>query len=107
MARAAPFRCQRITRWTLARLEPVYSLDAGLTSAEHIVQIKLPRKDLKFVQSIDSIELKDAAGRHIGQYFFGKNYGRTVFLFGKYKGTFKTHEECQAFVDGVLAVVNS
>jgi hypothetical protein len=26
-------------------------------------------------------------------------------LFGKYKGTFKTHAECQAFVDGVLAVL--
>ncbi|MGY4429435.1 hypothetical protein ACVWWO_001912 [Bradyrhizobium sp. F1.13.1] len=29
-----------------------------------------------------------------------------VFLFGKYKGTFKTHAECQAFIDGVTAVVD-
>ncbi|WP_245446749.1 hypothetical protein [Bradyrhizobium sp. MOS002] len=67
---------------------------------------KLPHTDLKLVQSLESIELKDDAGRPIGQYFFGKGRGRTVFLFGKYKGTFKTHAECQAFVDGVLAVLS-
>ncbi|MET4630459.1 hypothetical protein ABIB83_007511 [Bradyrhizobium sp. I1.8.5] len=71
------------------------------------MQIKLPATDLKTAQSIDSIEIKDESGKHIGQYFFGKGYGRTVFLFGKYKGTFKTHAECQAFVDGVLAVINN
>ncbi|MCS3896108.1 hypothetical protein M2171_005241 [Bradyrhizobium japonicum USDA 38] len=71
------------------------------------MQIKLPATDLKAAQSIDSVELKDESGRHIGQYFFGKGYGRTVFLFGKYKGTFKTHAECQAFVDGLFAVINS
>lgn len=71
------------------------------------MQIKLPETDLKSVQSLDSVELKDEAGKHIGQYFYGKKYGRTVFLFGKYRGTFKTHAECQAFVDGVLAVINS
>ncbi|UPT93856.1 hypothetical protein J4G48_0031595 [Bradyrhizobium barranii subsp. apii] len=71
------------------------------------MQIKLPATDLKAAQSIDSVELKDDVGRHVGQYVFGKGYGRTVFLFGKYKGTFKTHAECQAFVDGVLAVINS
>ncbi|MGO4511210.1 hypothetical protein CT676_16005 [Bradyrhizobium sp. MOS001] len=71
------------------------------------MQIKLPATDLKAAQSIDSIEIKDETGKHIGQYFFGTGYGRTVFLFGKYKGTFKAHAECQAFVDGVLAVINS
>lgn len=69
------------------------------------MQVKLPETDLKSVQSLDSVELKDEAGQHIGQYFFGKSHGRTVFLFGKYKGTFKSHAECQAFVDGVLAVL--
>jgi hypothetical protein len=70
------------------------------------MQIKLPATDLKAVQSVDSIELKDEAGRPIGQYLFGKGHGRTIFLFGKYEGTFKTHAECQAFVDGILAVIN-
>lgn len=69
------------------------------------VQIRLPETDLKSAQHIANIELKDAAGQHVGQYFFGKGYGRTVFLFGKYRGAFKTHAECQAFVDGVLAVL--
>jgi hypothetical protein len=69
------------------------------------VQIKLPETDLKSARNLMSIELKDQGGQHVGQYFFGKGHGRTVFLFGKYKGTFKTHAECQAFVDGVLAVL--
>jgi len=71
----------------------------------HTVQIKLPETDLKSAQSLLTIELKDGSGQHVGQYFFGKGHGRTVFLFGKYKGSFKTHAECQAFVDGVLAVL--
>ncbi|MDI3566286.1 hypothetical protein [Bradyrhizobium sp. Arg816] len=70
------------------------------------MQIKLPETDLTSVQSLGSFELKDEGGRHVGQYFFGKGYGRTVFLFGKYKGTFKTHAECQAFIDGVTAVID-
>ncbi|MCP3409930.1 hypothetical protein [Bradyrhizobium sp. CCGB01] len=49
------------------------------------MQIKLPETDLKSVQSLGSFELKDEGGRHVGQYFFGKGYGRTVFLFGKYR----------------------
>ena len=78
----------------------------GHNPAGTFVQIKLPITDLKTAQSIDSIALKDEDGRHVGQYFFGKGHGRTVFLLGKYRGTFKTHAECQAFVDGALAVIN-
>lgn len=70
------------------------------------MRIKLPETDLKLVQGLGSIELKDEGGGHVGQYFFGKGQGRTVFLFGKYKGTFKTHAECQAFIDGVTAVID-
>lgn len=70
------------------------------------MQVKLPTTDLKVAQSIDSIELKDENGKLIGQYLFGKTHGRTIFLFGKYKGSYKTHAECQAFVDGVLEVIN-
>ncbi len=69
------------------------------------MQIKLPEKDLKSTTSMTSVELQDESGRQVGHYFFGKGRGRIVFLFGKYKGAFKTHAECQAFVDGVLAVV--
>jgi hypothetical protein len=67
------------------------------------VKVNLPETDLKSVQTLGSLELKDERGQPVGQYFFGKGQGRTVFLFGKYKGTFKTHAECQAFIDGVLA----
>jgi hypothetical protein len=71
------------------------------------MQVKLPETDLKSAQSLESIELKDDAGKHVGQYFFGKGHGRTVFLFGRYRGTYQTSAECQAFVDGVLAVIGS
>ena len=67
--------------------------------------IKLPVTDLKSAQNLGSIELKDERGQHVGLYFYGKGHGRTVFLFGKYKGAFKTQAECQAFVDGVMAVI--
>ncbi|MHB0771644.1 hypothetical protein [Bradyrhizobium sp. 5.13L] len=67
------------------------------------MKVNLPETDLKSVQTLGSLELKDERGQPVGQYFFGKGQGRTVFLFGKYKGTFKTHAECQAFIDGVLA----
>lgn len=69
------------------------------------MRIDLPETDLKAAQSLTSIELKDELGTHVGQYFFAKGHGRTVFLFGKYKGTFKTHAECQAFIIGVAAVL--
>lgn len=71
------------------------------------MKINLPETNLKTVQTLGSLELKDELGRPVGQYLFGKGQGRTVFLFGKYKGTFKTHAECQAFIDGVLAVTSS
>ena len=46
------------------------------------VEIKLPGTDLKSVQGLGSIELKDERGGHVGQYFFGNGQGRTVFLLG-------------------------
>lgn len=70
------------------------------------MRIKLPVTDLKAAQSINSVALTDEDGRLVGQYVFGKGHGRTIFLLGKYRGTFKTHAECQAFVDGALAVIN-
>lgn len=78
-----------------------------VSEPETDVKINLPEIDLKTVQTLGSVELQDELGRPVGQYFFGKGQGRTVFLFGKYKGTFKTHAECRAFIDGVLAVIPS
>lgn len=77
-----------------------------VSEPENSVKIDLPEIDLKYVQTLGSLELKDERGRSVGQYFFGKGQGRTVFLFGKYKGAFKTHAECQAFIVGVLAVIS-
>jgi hypothetical protein len=35
-----------------------------------------------------------------------KESGRTIILFGKYQGTFKSQEECEAFAKGVQTVLN-
>lgn len=53
------------------------------------MKINLPEINLKTVQTLGTLELKDELGRPVGQYFFGKGQGRTVFLFGKYKGPLK------------------
>jgi hypothetical protein len=41
----------------------------------------------------------------VGEVYFEKGVGRHVTLYGRYKGTFKTHEECEAFVKGVQTVL--
>jgi hypothetical protein len=41
----------------------------------------------------------------VGDVRFEKGGGRHVELYGRYKGTFKTHAECAAFVKGVEAVL--
>lgn len=66
-----------------------------------------PRQTSKSVQSVGSIELKDEGGGQVGQYPFSETGTAGPSSFGKYKGTFKTHAECQAFIDGVTAVIDA
>jgi hypothetical protein len=47
-------------------------------------------------------DINDAVG-HIG---FEKGVGRHIELYGRYKGTVQTHEDCIAFVKGVETVLN-
>jgi hypothetical protein len=69
------------------------------------MQFKIPKLDLRNPSS-GSTSIDDEQGNLAGQLLFGQNMGRIVILLGKYRGDFKTHEECQAFADGVAAVLN-
>jgi hypothetical protein len=70
------------------------------------MHIIVPKVDLRD-QMPGSNSIKDGDGITIGALLYGTNSGRTVELFGKkYRGSFKSHEECVAFVKGVEAVLN-
>lgn len=69
------------------------------------MQIKVPDVDLR-ADNNGSKSIDDENGILVGQYLFAHNIGRTVVLFGKYRGDYKTQAECQAFADGVVAVLN-
>jgi len=69
------------------------------------MQIKLPDTDLRR-DAAGGTSIVDEDGNLVGQYLFFQGSDRTVVLFGKYRGNYKTKEECQAFVDGVVAVLN-
>jgi len=53
------------------------------------------------VDVIDEDDLDDA----IGEVKYEKGIGRHVTLYGRYKGTLQTHEECVAFIKGVETVL--
>lgn len=69
------------------------------------MQIKLPDLDLRRDRA-GSTSVDDENGNLVGQLLFFQNSGRTIVLFGKYRGDYKTQDECQAFADGVVAVLN-
>jgi len=41
----------------------------------------------------------------VGEIRFEKGVGRHIVLYGRYKGTVQSHEECVAFVKGVQVVL--
>ena len=54
----------------------------------------------------ESIDDEDT-GKSVGGIVYGTGpRSRSISLFGKYRGTFATHEECVAFTKGVEAVLN-
>jgi hypothetical protein len=60
------------------------------------MRLTVPKEDGLKVDIIDEHN-NDA----VGDVRFEKGGGRHVELYGRYKGTFKTHAECAAFVKGV------
>lgn len=53
-----------------------------------------------------SVEIIDEeTDEPVGEVKFEKGKGRHITLFGRYKGTVQTHEECVAFVRGIETVL--
>jgi hypothetical protein len=49
--------------------------------------------------------IDEDTGKSVGVIVSRQGWGRRIYLFGdKYKGVFKTHDECVAFAKGVEAV---
>jgi hypothetical protein len=53
-----------------------------------------------------SLSIDDENGKSVGQILFNKGSGRTIILLGKYRGTFESLKECEAFAKGVQTVLN-
>ena len=68
------------------------------------MQIKVPEVDLR--RDGGSTSIDDENGNLVGQLLMEKTWGRTIIILGKYRANFKTQDECQAFADGVAAVLN-
>ena len=66
------------------------------------MKITVPKLDLRR----DTNCVEDESGNLVGQILLAHNLGRTIKLFGKYGGNYRTEAECQAFADGVVAVLN-
>ncbi|OCK55553.1 hypothetical protein [Bradyrhizobium sp. LMTR 3] len=65
----------------------------------------VPKVDLRR-QTSGGDTIEDETGNVVGQFFFSHgDRDRSVLLFGKYGASYRTHEECQAFADGVAAVL--
>jgi hypothetical protein len=68
------------------------------------MQINVRKVDLR--RDGGSTSIDDENGNLVGQLLMEKTWGRTIIILGKYRANFKSQEECQAFADGVTAVLN-
>jgi hypothetical protein len=71
------------------------------------MRFKVPYIDLRRSPGAGGRTVHDEdTGRTVGQVTYGPSSKRRISLLGKYYGTFKTDEECEAFAEGVAAVLN-
>jgi hypothetical protein len=71
------------------------------------MRLKVPYVDLRRVLGSHGESVVDEdTGKSVGQVTYYRGENRTIALFGKYHGQFKTDEECAAFAKGVEAVLN-
>jgi hypothetical protein len=73
------------------------------------MEFKVPKIDLRSGRSGETT-VEDENGNVIGQFRFHSSgthpdADRTIILFGKYFGQYRSHKESQAFADGVAAVL--
>jgi hypothetical protein len=103
--------CQRCVRWSneldtrgrsqSPKLETVLNCRSVATMKLTAPKDHLSTMDGRTDDIVDE-DIEDA----VGNIKYEKGVGRHVELYGgRYKGTFQTYEECQAFVQGVQAVL--
>jgi hypothetical protein len=62
-------------------------------------------RNLNIMDGLTRHVIDEDSDDEVGNVVFKKGVGREVTLYGRYKGTFKTHEECVAFIKGVETVL--
>ena len=65
----------------------------------------VPKDHLSTMDGLTVDIIDDETDDAVGEVRFEKGVGRHVTLYGRYKGTVQTHEECVAFVKGVETVL--
>jgi hypothetical protein len=68
------------------------------------MRFKVPYVDLRKRSGGNAV--LDETGKTVGLLFYGTRSRRDISILGKYHGTFKTDHECDAFAEGVAAVLN-
>ena len=70
------------------------------------MQLTLQKDHLNAMDGLALPVIDEDSNDDVGSVAYKKGVGREVTLFGRYKGTFRTHEECAAFINGVETVLN-
>ncbi len=65
----------------------------------------VPKDDMRWADGSTLEIIDEDRDDAVGEVRFEKGVGRHVTLYGRYKGTVQTHEECVAFVKGVETVL--
>lgn len=67
----------------------------------------IPRVDLRDQRTGGRPIVEETTDQTVGQFFYSHGFrNREVSLYGKYSGSFESHEECVAFARGVAAVLS-
>jgi hypothetical protein len=70
------------------------------------MQLTLEKDHLGTMDGLTRPVIDEDSDDNVGDVAYKKGVGREVTLFGRYKGTFQTHDECAAFIKGVETVLN-
>lgn len=69
------------------------------------MKLTVPKDHLSTMDGLKVDIFDEHADDIVGHVRFEKGVGRHITLYGRYKGTVQTHEECEAFVKGVQTVL--
>jgi hypothetical protein len=69
------------------------------------MQLTLEKQNLNTMDGVRLRVIDEDSNDDVGDVAYKKGVGREVTLFRRYKGTFRTHEECAAFIKGVETVL--